>query len=177
MHFISDMHQPLHCENDDDEGGDLLRVIWHGHPDKLHWVWDSRLIDDIDRNSQSLAEELEQQITPQDRAAWDRGSIDDWILQSHRLAQLVAYGDLGSQHPPVIGPTYEREADPVVEVQLKRAGVRLAYVLNQRLRWSVENTPRDTTANSRGSSFAEDKLQIARASVFSDDLSLCERGR
>jgi hypothetical protein len=134
VHFIGDMHQPLHCENDDDEGGNLLRVIWHGHPDELHWVWDSGLLDDINRSASSLAGELEQQITPQDKAAWDRGSLQDWILQSHRLARTVAYRDLGDERPPIIGPRYEREVDPVVELQLERAGVRLAYLLNLRLR-------------------------------------------
>jgi hypothetical protein len=134
VHFIGDMHQPLHCENDDDEGGNLLRVIWHGHPDELHWVWDSGLLGDIDRSASSLAAELEEQITPQDKAAWERGSLEDWVLQSHRLARTVAYGDLGDRRPPIIGQRYEREADPVVELQLERAGVRLAYVLDQRLR-------------------------------------------
>ncbi len=133
VHLTGDLHQPLHCENDDDEGGNLLRVIWHGYPDDLHWVWDTGLIQDIDRDPESLAEELERRITREDRLAWDRGSIADWVLQSHRLAQMVAYQDLRRERPPVIGRRYEREADPVVELQLERAGIRLAYLLDQRL--------------------------------------------
>jgi hypothetical protein len=42
----------------------------------------------------------------------------------------VAYGDLGSQNPAVIGREYEKQAEPVIEIQLERAGVRLAYLLN-----------------------------------------------
>ncbi len=133
VHFVGNMHQPLHCENDDDEGGNLLRVIWHGHPDELHWVWDSGLLEDINRTASSLAGELEGQITPQDKAAGDRGSLDDWVLQSHRLARSVAYRDLGDERPPVLGQRYEREVEPVVELQLERGGVRLAYLLDQRL--------------------------------------------
>ena len=133
VHFAGDMHQPLHCEDDGDKGGNTRRVIFHGHPDDLHWVWDSGLLDDINRNANSLTAELEQQITPEDRAAWDKGSIEDWVLEAHRLAQTVAYGDLGDRNPPLMGRYYERQADPVVELQLERAGVRLAYVLDQRL--------------------------------------------
>jgi hypothetical protein len=48
--------------------------------------------------------------------------------------QTVAYGDLGSQNPAVIGPDYERQADPVIEAQLEKAGVRLAYLLNAALK-------------------------------------------
>ena len=51
-------------------------------------------------------------------------------MEGHRLAQTVAYGDLGSQNPAPITPTYERQADPVIELQLQKAGVRLAYLLN-----------------------------------------------
>jgi hypothetical protein len=134
VHFVGDLHQPLHCENDDDEGENLLRVIWHGHPDELHWVWDSGLIDDIDRDTESLAEDLEDRITPEERVAWNKGTVEDWVLQSHWLARTVAYGDLGNEHPPVIGRRYEKEVDRVVELQLEKAGVRLASVLDQRLR-------------------------------------------
>jgi len=51
-----------------------------------------------------------------------------------RLAQTVAYGDLGSGNPPIIGPDYEQQADPVIETQLEKAGVRLAHLLNTDLR-------------------------------------------
>lgn len=33
-----------------------------------------------------------------------------------------------------ITTTYEREADPVIELQLEKRGVRLAYLLNADLR-------------------------------------------
>jgi hypothetical protein len=48
----------------------------------------------------------------------------------HRLAQAVAYGDLGNENPAVITPTYEQRAAPVIELQLEKAGIRLAYLLN-----------------------------------------------
>jgi hypothetical protein len=50
------------------------------------------------------------------------------------LAWTVAYGDLGSENPPPITPAYERQADPVIELQLEKAGVRLAYLLNGTLK-------------------------------------------
>jgi hypothetical protein len=73
-------------------------------------------------------------ITAQDRAAWDQGSIEDWVREGHRLAQTVACGDLGSENPAPITAAYEREADPVIELQLEKAAVRLAYLLNTALK-------------------------------------------
>lgn len=132
VHLVGDLHQPLHCENDHDRGGNERRVIFHAHRDNLHWVWDVGLLNDLNRNADSLAEELERKITAQDRAAWSRGSVKDWAMQSHRLAQTVAYRDLSD--PPVINRMYEQEVDPVVDLQLERAGVRLAFLLDRSLR-------------------------------------------
>ena len=63
-----------------------------------------------------------------------KGSIEGWVMEGHRLAQTVAYGDLGMGDPVAITAEYERQADPVIELQLERAGVRLAYLLNGTLK-------------------------------------------
>ena len=47
---------------------------------------------------------MESRITPQDRAEWTEGTIEDWVMEGHRLTQTVAYGGLGSSNPAVIGP-------------------------------------------------------------------------
>jgi hypothetical protein len=80
-----------------------------------------------------LAAELESRITPQDKAEWQKGSIEDWVMEGHRLAQRVAYGDLSNENPAPITAAYERQADPVIELQLEKAGVRLAYLLDANL--------------------------------------------
>jgi hypothetical protein len=134
IHFVGDMHQPLHDDDNGDKGGNDRHVIWDGHPDNLHWVWDTGLPERANRNAKALAAELESRITPQDRAEWTKGTIEDWVLEGHRLAQTVAYGGLGTENPSPITAAYENEADPVVEIQLEKAGVRLAYLLNENLR-------------------------------------------
>jgi S1/P1 Nuclease len=133
VHFIGDLHQPLHDEDDRDKGGNTRHVIFDGRPDNLHWIWGTGLLEHINRNPEALAAELESRITPQDREKWVRDSIEDWALEGHRLAQSVAYGDLGNENPAAITPAYEQQADPVIELQLEKAGVRLAYVLDQAL--------------------------------------------
>jgi hypothetical protein len=47
--------------------------------------------------------------------------------------QAVASGDLSNENPAPITPVYERQADPVIELQLEKAGVRLAYLLDANL--------------------------------------------
>jgi hypothetical protein len=55
-------------------------------------------------------------------------------MEGHRLAQRAAYGDLGSENPAPITAAYERQAEPVIELQLEKAGARLAYLLNTALK-------------------------------------------
>jgi S1/P1 Nuclease len=134
IYFVGDMHQPLHDEDDGDKGGNARHVIFYGKPDNLHWVWDTGLLEHINRNPEALAAELESRITPRDRAEWEKGTVEDWVLEGHRLAATVAYGDLDSQNPAPITAAYERQADAVIKLQLEKAGVRLAYLLNGALR-------------------------------------------
>ncbi len=133
VHFIGDLHQPLHCENNDDAGGNKREVVFEGHPDRLHWVWDTGLLQEINPNPQQLAAELERRITRQERTAWEKGSIEDWVMESHRLDQKIVYPDLGTRTPATIDSAYRRAADPVIERQLEKAGVRLGWLLNSDL--------------------------------------------
>jgi hypothetical protein len=55
-------------------------------------------------------------------------------MEGHRLAQTVAYGDLGSGNPAPITDAYERHAEPAVELQFEKSGVRLAYLLDTALK-------------------------------------------
>jgi hypothetical protein len=134
VHFVGDLHQPLHDEDNSDKGGNTRYVVFERHPDNLHWVWDTGLLEHINRDPAALAAELESRITPQDQAEWQKGSIEDWVMEGHRLAQTIAYGDLSNDNPAPITPEYERQAEPVIELQLEKAGVRLAHLLNDALR-------------------------------------------
>lgn len=134
VHFIGDLHQPLHDEDNGDKGGNARQVVFHGHPDNLHWVWDTGLLQHLGRNPRALAADLDRRITGQDLDEWERGSILDWANEAHQIARAVAYGDLGSGNPTSITTAYEQEVDPTVELQLERAGVRLAWLLNGALK-------------------------------------------
>ncbi|HRO68470.1 MAG TPA: S1/P1 nuclease, partial [Pseudobdellovibrionaceae bacterium] len=44
VHFIGDIHQPLHSGRPEDKGGNTIRVTWFGYNGSLHSVWDTGLI-------------------------------------------------------------------------------------------------------------------------------------
>jgi hypothetical protein len=133
LHFVADLHQPLHCEDNHDQGGNKQEVIFEGHPDNLHWVWDTGLVQEIDRDPRTLAARLERETTGQERQAWQSGTIEDWVMESHRLAQTVAYRRAWAFGPAVLNSSYDERAESVISLQLEKAAVRLAWLLNQRL--------------------------------------------
>jgi len=41
VHFVGDLHQPLHDADNGDKGGNRRYVVFDRRPDNLHWVWDT----------------------------------------------------------------------------------------------------------------------------------------
>lgn len=138
IHFVGDIHQPLHaCENDD-RGGNEVEVVLDGRKSNLHSVWDSGIIKstwgDPDSHRQLLAQRARSQ-----QAILAVGTAADWATESHKLARDVVYPSLGSGSTPMPGPVrppvilsadYAVSQAPTVDTQIVKAGIRLAALLN-----------------------------------------------
>jgi hypothetical protein len=135
IHFIGDMHQPLHCSDNKDKGGNGVRVEFAGRQSNLHSLWDSGLLGRMGTEEQ-LFGPLSKESARRARK-WSKGTVEDWAEQSHKAAQKTVYGRLpkvaaGATVP--IDAAYEKMADPLIRGQIERAGARLAAVLNAALR-------------------------------------------
>lgn len=134
VHFVGDVHQPLHAANDNDKGGNMVPVAgFPGHAN-LHRIWDTDLLEEDDPDARHLAQRLMGTITSTEITDWQNSSPEDWANESHRIARDVVYGmlpkDRAADVPVVIDAAYRDAAHKVIESQLERAGVRLARVLN-----------------------------------------------
>jgi nuclease S1 len=138
VHFIGDMHQPLHCSDNMDRGGNEVRLDFFGRNMNLHSVWDGGLLGRIDSGSEdALFGELSKNLTNGRAKKWGKGTVRDWAEQSHKAAVKIVYGKLpkapaGGQVK--ITTEYEKLADPLVREQIERGGARLAAALNAALR-------------------------------------------
>jgi len=47
VHFVVDLYQPLHDEDDGDKGGNTRHSAVDRKPDNLHWVWNTGLLENI----------------------------------------------------------------------------------------------------------------------------------
>jgi hypothetical protein len=133
IHFIGDMHQPLHSSDHNDRGGNEVRVVFQGRQSNLHSVWDSALLARIGTEDQ-LFPELSREAARR-RGKWSKGTVEKWAEEAHKSSRKVVYGKLpkpqGADRPLTLDAKYEQKADPLVREQLAKAGVRLAAVLNQ----------------------------------------------
>jgi hypothetical protein len=136
VHFVGDMHQPLHCSDNKDKGGNDVKLQFFDKPSNLHSVWDSGLLGRLGPEDEVFAT-LNAALTPGRAKKWGRGTVESWGEQIHKSAQKTTYGKLpkapaGGQIQ--IGASYEQLADPLIRTELEKAGARLAFLLNSTLK-------------------------------------------
>jgi hypothetical protein len=135
IHFVGDVHQPLHSANDNDRGGNEVFVRITGKTDKLHTWWDTGLVDELGNSVTDVANSLAADITEDDVRQWSQGTPEDWANQSFQIAHDFIYarsrGKNTKQTPIILPDSYIEDATPLVTQRLQMAGVRLAMVLNQ----------------------------------------------
>jgi hypothetical protein len=137
LHLIGDLHQPLHASDNHDRGGNDERVEAPGYRvGTLHHYWDSVFVERLGENSAAVAAGLIADIPAGALVEWRKGSVADWAMQSFEIARQLAYGRLPAADAAGryrLDETYVRDATAAVRLQLERAGVRLAAVLNAAL--------------------------------------------
>ena len=147
VHFMEDFHQPLHtCHRAGDRGGNLqpIKSFLGGVEEKsnLHKIWDVDLVKAIrgDLNNDDFAKRLLEEIKDDDRKKWGEGDVKKWIWESHQIGVKTVYKFTdGADLPKPKAETaaelteenYVKEKRPIVREQIKKAGVRLAQVLNE----------------------------------------------
>ncbi len=123
VHFVVDIHQPLHVGRAADRGGNAVTFRVDGRRTNLHRLWDSDII--------------ARELGPQDRYTasvmalarahadeWAEAPPLEWATESKQLRAFV-YDFDGAP-----GARYFDEAGRLLQRQLARAGVRLAATLN-----------------------------------------------
>lgn len=136
VHFVADVHQPLHVGRRGDAGGNGILVLWFDEPTDLHALWDTHLVEYQELSFTELARFLDHP-TPQEVTAWQAAGYADWIAESFALRDQVY--DLGDRR---LGYRYAYRNVPVVERRLLQAGVRLAGLLESLLTATSEPVER-----------------------------------
>jgi hypothetical protein len=129
VHFVGDVHQPLHSSDNHDRGGNDTKVRFGQKSRALHSIWDSGILD-LTGTESGLISDLKQTIAQGVPAGTADGDAEDWANESHKAGQ-AAYKQILNDHR-LSGPEVT-EDEKVVKRQLLRASVRLAKALNEAL--------------------------------------------
>jgi hypothetical protein len=142
LHLAADMHQPLHASDNDDHGGNQVTVSGPGNiKGSLHRFWDTGVVRRLGRDPEQLARRLIRNIAADQRRQWQRGNAAAWAADSHALAVDAVYGGLpartgadgaaagGKPGTYRLPQAYIDRAETVAALQLSKAGVRLAGLL------------------------------------------------
>jgi hypothetical protein len=111
IHFVGDLHMPLHATTNNDEGGNCVPVRYfrrrpqehhNSFTPNLHSLWDTAILErDMEGADSSEYAELLVQRFSADFSKWQNQGIhvDDWAWESHGLAESVVYGELTPKIP------------------------------------------------------------------------------
>ncbi len=135
VHFVGDVHQPLHVGRRDDEGGNSVQVTWFGESTNRHAVWDEKIIESEKLSFTELADFIDHPTETEVRT-WQGSGVLDWVEES--MAAWPRVYDLGDKK---LGYLYAYQNEPLVERRLLQAGVRLAGVLNALFDSSAPSIP------------------------------------
>jgi len=136
VHFIGDLHQPLHVGRGADRGGNSIRVRWFGESRNLHSVWDGGIIASENLSFSEFVDFIDH--VPEDTlAAWQASTCIDWMNESFALRdQVYDFGNQSEQADqeggPNLGYAYVYDTMPTLMQRLAQGGIRLAGLLNAR---------------------------------------------
>lgn len=127
VHFVGDLHQPLHVGKADDLGGNRFQVRWFDEGTNLHRVWDTDMIEHYNMSYTELADNTDR-LSQAQLDQLRTGSIEDWMNESRALC-LDIYSN--TQSGEKLGYNYMYQYFNTLRSQLQKGGIRLAYLLNQ----------------------------------------------
>jgi len=125
VHFVADVHQPLHAGYADDRGGNTFQLQAFMRGTNLHAVWDSGIIKSLNETPEAMAARLSRNSAN----AGDVDALADAVAQeSCQIVRMPGY------YPERrAGQDYMDRFTPVLEDRLALAGKRLGRILNRTL--------------------------------------------
>ncbi len=127
VHFIGDLHMPLHVGLKEDKGGNSFKVKWFGKQTNLHSVWDTKIIEGYAMSYTELTNNVDV-LSKKEIQTIQSGAVTDWMYESRALCEDVyANTSVGDN----LGYKYMYRYVNVSRKQLQKAGLRLASILNE----------------------------------------------
>ncbi|QZD96312.1 S1/P1 nuclease [Qipengyuania gelatinilytica] len=137
VHFIGDVHMPLHSGDHEDRGGNDIETDYGIAPGlNLHWIWDGPL---AERAITSAEVPLVRRYTAEERAELGGGTPADWGRESWQTSRDFVYPNAFDRPPCDEGELPDEtaltqedieRAIPISQRRVTQAGIRMAEYLD-----------------------------------------------
>jgi hypothetical protein len=130
VHFVGDLHQPLHAI-DEARGGNEIKLPVFGsakcgdYDCNLHWTWDTLLLEHTGYSEEEYVGRLNTLIAQKHLEGKAGGTPVDWANESHLEARHII-----EAKPAAVDEAYYQTNIELVNEKLVLAGLRLAKLLN-----------------------------------------------
>lgn len=133
VHFIGDVHQPMHVGKEGDFGGNSISVLFFNERTNLHSVWDEGIIQQEQLSYTEFAAFLNKHEFAH-KQDWEKDKLTEWAMESvvYRdtiYTTLYASTDKTSGLPS-FSYQYQHDYISVVEARLGAGGYRAAFYFN-----------------------------------------------
>lgn len=137
INLVGDIHQPLRVADEHSGFGTLVPVSANGMADgDLFTYWERGLVAKLVPDPVATGRRLKSGVSDFNARMWAAGPSHLWALEAHQVAVQEAFSRLGSTNFKgrfVLADEDIAAAEEAILVQLSRAGVRLAWMLNEAL--------------------------------------------
>lgn len=130
VHFVGDVHQPLHAGFGDDRGGNDYQLNYNGEGTNLHSIWDYQIVRGANLETNAYADQLVA-LAPRgkDNTLGLANPAAEWALES---CAIVEAGDFYPAKGK-LDEAYLGRSRVLAERRLREAGDRLAALLESTL--------------------------------------------
>jgi len=128
IHFVGDLHQPLHSAKSSDRGGNSVTVRFKGRKTNLHALWDGALLQTTGLGVEEYSQKLIQMRMGQELLSKKFDPLEV-VSENSELLDFI-YSFQGTD----IDQTYATQALELTDKRLWAGGLRLASLLNELFR-------------------------------------------
>jgi hypothetical protein len=132
VHFIGDVHQPMHVGKNNDYGGNKIIVQFFDKRSNLHSVWDEGIIEKEQLSFTEFSNFINK-LSKKEMKALQQNPIEKWVSESVEARENIyntLYDNTDKETGlPDFSYQYQHDNITVVKERLTNAGVRAAGVL------------------------------------------------
>lgn len=136
IHFIGDIHQPMHVGKTADLGGNTISVVYFSKKTNLHSIWDGAIIENEQLSFTEFAAFANKSHLT-NKVAWEKDGITTWATESVKARGKIyeaLYNNKSMDKEtklPSFSYEYQHDFIALVYERIAAAGYRAAFVMSE----------------------------------------------